>query len=203
MPDSGTQPVNRSPAAIHMAGLRPGGTRDRIIRQATQLFIARGFAGVSVAEIVAAAGAARSSFYRLFANRDEVLASIIRPVFESGVAAMRALAGQPPVRAIDGVLDMYLVLWRDRRDALRLATRMGHSHFRLFEDVHGAYRALLTDLMRRAQAEGILLNDSGDHAARIIARTAVDVLEVYDGDPRLAILFRRTMRGTLLKPAPN
>ena len=173
--------------------------RERIVRESATLFLAHGFESVSVDQIVAAAEIARSSFYRFFRGRDEVLASIIRPVFESGVSTMREIAQRPAREIMGGLLDMYLRLWSAGPDALRLATRMG-VYFHLFEDVHGAYREMLTELIRRVQPTGTLLNDSADYSARLIARSAVAVLEVYRDDPRHELLFRRTMSGLLLKP---
>lgn len=179
---------------------RQSRTRERILTESARLFLQRGFAGVSVDEIVAGAEIARSSFYRFFPNREEVLSSIIRPVFESGVAAMTALATEQPRRIVDGILDMYLALWAASPDALRLATRMGGTYFRLFHDVHTAYRRSLTDLLVRFEGTGMLLNGSGNNSARLLARTAVPVLEVYAEDPQFDSLFRQTMRGLLIKP---
>lgn len=174
--------------------------RARIVTESAKLFLARGFAAVSVDDIVAAAEIARSSFYRFFPNREEVLASTIRPVFESGVESMAAIAGRPPREIMDGIFDMYLRLWSASPDTLRLATRMGGTYFRLFQDVHTRYRQALTDLLGRVEGTGILLNDNGDYSARLIARTAVPVLEVYAGDQKIESLFRQTMRGLLMKP---
>lgn len=201
-----SSPVTRSatqqiaaPASPKIAS-RQGRTRARIVTESAKLFLARGFESVSVDHIVAASEIARSSFYRFFPNRDEVLASIIRPVFESGVSMMQEIARQPARQVMDGLFDMYLKLWASGPDALRLATRMGGEYFRLFEDVHTTYRQALTNLVRRVQATGMLLNDSGDYSARLIARSAVPVLEVYRDDPCYQILFRQTMSGLLLKP---
>jgi AcrR family transcriptional regulator len=188
-----------APASPKVAS-RQSRTRERILAESAQLFLARGFESVSVDNIVAAAEIARSSFYRFFSNRDEVLASIIRPVFEGGLAIMKDVVRQPADQALDGVLGMYLELWRRGPEALRLATRMGGAYFRLFEDVHGAYRRDLTELLRRMEPTGLLVNGSGDYTARLLARTAVPVLEVYAKDPRLESLFRQTMRGLLMKP---
>ena len=179
---------------------RQNRTRERIVSESAKLFLARGFENVSVDHIVAASEIARSSFYRFFPNRDEVLASIIRPVFESGVSMMQEIAGRPARETMDGLFDMYLKLWKSGSEAMRLATRMGGAYFRLFEDVHATYRQALTDLVRRVQPTGMLLNDSGDYSARLIARSAVPVLEIYRDDPRFEILFRQTMTGLLLKP---
>ncbi len=190
-------------AASPKIARRQSRTRDRILAESARLFLARGFDSVSVDHIVAAAEIARSSFYRFFPNRDQVLASIIRPVFESGVAAMSGLGGRPPRQVVDAIFDIYLQLWTSGPEALRLATRMGGSYFRLFADVHAQFRQDLTALLRRIEGTGILLNDNGDYSARLIARSAVPVLEVYRDDPRIETLFRQTMRGLLLKPEAN
>lgn len=179
---------------------RQNATRDRILVESARLFLARGFAAVSVDQVVEAAEIARSSFYRFFPNREEVLSSIIRPVFENGIGMMREVATHPPRQVLDGVFSMYLQLWSAGPESLQLATRMGGAYFRLFEDVHHAYREALTALMRRVEPTGLLLNGSGENSARLIARTAVPVLEVYRGDPRIESLFRQTMSGLLVKP---
>jgi len=197
---SSTAPLSLPGTPDSKVARRQGRTRERILSESARLFIERGFKGVSVDHIVAAAEIARSSFYRFFPNREEVLASIIRPVFEHGVARMDELGRRAPAQIMPGVLDMYLELWRSSPDSLRLATRMGGAYFRLFEDVHTAYRQTLTALLRKVERTGILLNDSGEYSARIIARSAVPVLEIYRHDPRNEFLFRQTMSGLLLKP---
>ena len=128
-----------------------------------------------------AAEIARSSFYRFFPNREEVLASTSGPSSSRASTPWRPSPGVRPRQIMDGIFDMYLTLWAASPDALRLATRMGGSYFRLFQDVHTRYRQALTDLLGRVESTGILLNDNGDYSARLIARTAVPVLEVYAG----------------------
>lgn len=198
MPTSALVQIN--PAASPKVARRQGRTRERILAESGKLFLTRGFDSVSVDHIVSAAEIARSSFYRFFPNREEVLASIIRPVFESGVAMMAEIDRRPPREITDGILEMYLALWRAGPEAVQLATRTGGRYFRLFEDVHAAYRGALVDLLRRVEATGQLLNGSGAASARLIARCAVPVLDVYRNDPDLDTLFRRTLRGMLLKP---
>jgi AcrR family transcriptional regulator len=187
-------------AASPNVARRQGRTRERILIESGRLFLARGFESVSVDQIVQAAEIARSSFYRFFPNREEVLSSIIRPVFESGLVMMAEVGRRPPRDVVDGILDTYLALWRANPEAVQLATRMGGSYFRLFEDVHGRFRGTLVELLVRVEPTGLLLNGSGSYSARLIARGAVPVLEVYRNDPQLDSLFRRTLRGMLLKP---
>src|SRR5262245_24764344 len=123
-----TLPTPASPKVAR----RQGRTRERILTESARLFLARGFESVSVDHIVGAAEIARSSFYRFFPNREEVLSSIIRPVFEAGIGQMNGLGDRAPRQLISGILDMYLDLWRAGPEALRLATRMGGAYFRLF-----------------------------------------------------------------------
>ena len=174
-------------------------TRDRILAESASLFISRGFANVSVEEIIAAAGIARSSFYRFFSNREDVLTQIIRPVFEQGTRALKKIDTRDPRATMVGLFNAYLEVWERSPDALRLSTRVGGVHFSLFRDLHNDYRLALLALLGRAEAAGILLNDDADASGRLIARCAVPVLEVYADNPRQAELFHLTMSGLLIK----
>ena len=174
-------------------------TRDRILSESASLFIAHGFANVSVEDIIAAAGIARSSFYRFFSNREDVLSHIIRPVFEQGTRALKGVDTRDARATMAGLFDAYLDVWDRSPDALRLSTRVGGVHFSLFSDLHNDYRAALLELLGHAEAAGILLNDSADASGRLIARCAVPVLEVYADSPRQADLFHQTMSGLLIK----
>lgn len=179
---------------------RQSRTRQRILDTSAHLFVQRGFANVSVEEILGAAEIARSSFYRFFANREEVLTNIIRPVFEQGIEELREIATDDPRQIIVSILDTYLDLWESGPDALRVSTRIPGKHFYLFEDVHHMYRTTLTELVMKAEPAGILLNSSGAMTARLIARTAVPVMEIYAGLPDLRERFHQSMDAFLLRP---
>jgi AcrR family transcriptional regulator len=172
---------------------------QRILGVSARLFLERGFEHVSVEEIAGQAEVARSSFYRFFASREEVLANIIRPIFERGLALMEEISRRAPEQIVDGLLNVYLELWKAGSDALQLSTRIGGRYFDPFREAHNAFRARLTQLLARVEATGSLLNGSAEYTARLIARSAVPVMETYRADPQFEELFRRTMRGLLLK----
>lgn len=178
---------------------RQDGTRTRILSESAALFVADGFETVSVEQILTAAGVARSSFYRFFANREDVLASIIRPVFADGLVHLEAIAARDSRGVLHGIFDAYLALWAASPDALRLSTRTGGVYFELFRDLHLPFREKIAALLRLVESEGALLNGSAGHTARLIARTAVPVMEVYHRDQAFAPLFRATMSGMLLQ----
>jgi AcrR family transcriptional regulator len=179
---------------------RQGRTRQRILDESARLFIAKGFENVSVEEIIAAAEIARSSFYRFFSNREEVLANIIRPVFEQGIVELDAIGDQSPETVMHGIFAMYLTLWKMSPDSLRISTRVGGVYFYLFEDIHTAFRQKLGSILRSIESSGIYLNGSADNTGRIIARTVVSVLEVYADADDFEQLFRQSMSGFLLNP---
>jgi AcrR family transcriptional regulator len=177
---------------------RQGRTRQRILDESARLFIAKGFENVSVEDIIAAAEIARSSFYRFFSNREEVLANIIRPVFEQGIVALDAIRSSSPVEVMNAILDMYLNLWKSSPDSLRVSTRVGGVHFYLFEDIHLSFRRKLLNQLQSIETSGIFVNGSADYTGRLLARTAIPVLETYSQDADFEDLFRQSMRGFLL-----
>jgi AcrR family transcriptional regulator len=175
-------------------------TRRLLLQHSAELFIARGFENVSVEDILAATGIARSSFYRFFANREALLTEIVRPVFQRGLTELRAIPNDSPRQMVMGIFQAYLNLWELDADALRVATRVGRVHFSLFQQDHGEFRSELVGLVTRAEPVGILLNGDADYSARLIARVAVPILEVFSTDADHQRLFTTTMEGLLLKP---
>lgn len=178
-------------------------TRDLLLRESAALFVAQGFENVSVEDILAASGIARSSFYRFFSNREDVLANIVRPVFQRGLTELTAIPCDHGEAIVTGILTAYLKLWRRSPNALRLASRAGGVHFALFKDVHNEFRRRLEELVKLASHQNILRNNNPDYSARLIARVAVPTLEVYSGDPNREQLFMNSMKGLLLKSETN
>ncbi len=179
---------------------RQNRTRQRILVESARLFTANGFENVSVEEIIDASEVARSSFYRFFSNREDLLAQIVRPVFERGREMLAAAPVGDAGAVMDHILHVYLSLWRDDPDAMRVSTRVGGVHFSIFRDVHEAYRTELLRLLEQVAAAGILLNGDARQTGGLIARIATRVLETYADSPRLEELFIASMRGLLLAP---
>jgi AcrR family transcriptional regulator len=182
---------------------RQGRTRQRILDVSAQKFVQHGFENVSVEDIIDGAEIARSSFYRFFSNREEVLTNIIRPVFERGIVEFDAINTSNPHTTMTGIFDTFLTLWQLNPDSLRISTRVGGVHFSLFEDVHGVFRDRLEALLHKIEHTGIFLNGSAEQTGRLIARTIVPVMEVYYSDPNFEKLFHQTMNGFLLNVETN
>ncbi len=179
---------------------RQGETRARLLEQSAQLFIKRGFENVSVEDILAASGIARSSFYRFFSNREVLLAEIVRPVFERGIYELESIPSGSPRSIMVNIFETYLTLWEINPDALRVATRVGGVYFSLFEDVHRQFRSQLVDKVEQVESAGLLLNGDTNFTARLIARVAIPTLEIFSSDADYRRLFVTAMEGLLLRP---
>jgi len=84
--------------------------REQILATAAELFAARGFHGVSVADIGAACGVSGPALYKHFASKDAVLAemlvSISQQLLEVGRARVRAADG--PAEALAALVDWHV-----------------------------------------------------------------------------------------------
>jgi AcrR family transcriptional regulator len=162
-------------------------------------FANRGIGPVSVAELIAEADVSRATFYEFFSSKYSLLEGILNPVFEVATRAIRALGSRPPEEAVDGLIDVYLSLWASHRDGLLLIPLVDQETFRHFETQHRALHAALLELLVAAERADLLRNGSAQYSLKVIARTAVQLLRVYDGHPAAAALFRDALRGLLLR----
>jgi len=80
---------------------RAAENRARVVEEAARLFREKGFDGVGVAELMAAAGMTHGGFYNHFGSKDEVEATACAAVFEKSIARIGAIAGEadPAARA--------------------------------------------------------------------------------------------------------
>lgn len=113
-----------------------GGKRDRnrqertrsIAEAALALFLERGIEGVTIDDIVSAAGVAKGSFYRYFAGKEDVVGALLEPVSGALSAAMdRCDAALRRARTQDETTAAYLELavtlarqLTEHRDTVRL-----------------------------------------------------------------------------------
>jgi AcrR family transcriptional regulator len=162
-------------------------------------FASRGVGPVSVAELIAEADVSRATFYGFFSSKYSLLEGILNPIFERATGAIQALAGGPPAEAIDGLVDVYLSLWETHRDGLLLIPLVDQETFRHFEAQHRALNDALLVLLIGVERAALLRNGSAQYSLKVIARTAVPLLRVYDGHAAAAALFRDALRGLLLR----
>jgi AcrR family transcriptional regulator len=84
--------------------------RAQILATAAELFAARGFHGVSVADLGAACGMSGPALYKHFASKDAVLAEMLVSISEEllAVGRARAEAAPDPVAAAAALVDWHV-----------------------------------------------------------------------------------------------
>jgi AcrR family transcriptional regulator len=162
-------------------------------------FASRGVGPVSVEELIAEADVSRATFYGLFSSKYSLLEDILNPIFEIATTSILALADRPAAEAIDGLVDVYLSLWATHRDGLLLIPLVDQKAFRHFEAQHRALNDALLALLIGIERGDLLRNGSAQYSLKVIARTTVPLLRVYDGHAAAAALFRDALRGLLLR----
>lgn len=174
-------------------------TRAALLAVGARQFARRGVGPVSVEDLIAEADVSRATFYGLFSNKYSLLECILDPIFEIATSRIRALGARPAAEAVDGLVDVYWSLWTTHRDALNLIPLVDSETFAHFEKQHDALQAALLDLLQIVERADLLRNGSAQYSLKVIARTAVPLLRVYDGHAAAAALFRDAVRGLLLR----
>jgi len=174
-------------------------TTAALLAVGARQFAARGIGPVSVEELIAEADVSRATFYGLFSSKYSLLERILDPIFEVATRQIRELRTRPAAAAIDGLVDVYWSLWMTHREGLLLIPLVDQETFAHFEKQHRELQDALLDLLLSVERADLLRNGSAQYSLKIIARTAVQLLRVYDGHAAAAALFRDAVRGLLLR----
>jgi AcrR family transcriptional regulator len=189
---------NPTPASPRVARRRER-MRASLLAAGARQFASRGVGPVSVEELIAEADVSRATFYGFFSSKYSLLEGILNPIFDVATRSIRELASRPAEDAVDGLIDVYLSLWDAHREGLLLIPLVDQETFRHFEPQHRALHSALLELLVGVERADLLRNGSAQYSLKVIARTAVQLLHVYDGHPAAAALFRDAVRGLLLR----
>lgn len=174
-------------------------TRAALLAVGARQFAERGITPVSVETLIAEADISRATFYAMFSSKYSLLEGILNPIFDIATKRIRGLCAKPPTEAIDGLVDVYWDLWATHRDGLLLIPLVDPKTFKHFERQHRALQGALLDLLLGVERADLLRNGSAQYSLKVIARTAVQLLRVYDGHAAAAAMFRDAVRGLLLR----
>ncbi len=196
---STAEPNPAAGAGLPAVQRRVADTRARVCQVAASRFNADSYAAVSIEAIVDAAGIARSSFYRFFRDKEDLLRQIIDPVFELARRELDLIAPDQPELIVNGIAHSYLQVWARHREGLILSLKIGTTLFPLVQASHDRYAEAILALMDRLHACRMLRHDDPHLAARLLAQTAVPALQVCSRHPQSENVFCSTLRGLLLK----
>jgi AcrR family transcriptional regulator len=178
--------------------------RNRIIEAADALFAERGFDGVSVTDIAERAEVGRTTFFRHFVDKTEVVFAKEQAMFDA--IADAASAVWAPAQSVDSLADALgalepLVLHLCRQATADLASYQRHT---LLLDAHDELRAreaLKHQYISSELAEVLLEHDASPAIATLAAHLAVAcyssgrILAAAPGD--LVTQTRAAFRSTL------
>jgi AcrR family transcriptional regulator len=150
-------------------------TRDAILGAFTGLALTRRYDAIRIADLIAAAGVGRSTFYEHFRSKDKVLVATVQPLLHALASAALGRASRVQVRA------MLEHVWEQRTFARiildgRTGARLHHRLAALIEDrldppetmaAMAAAAAQLT--MLRLWVSGAVACPAADLAQRMIA----------------------------------
>ncbi len=174
--------------------------RKALLTAGARQFASRGVARVSVEDLLDEADVSRATFYDIFSSKYNLLENILNPIFDTATAAISALGEDSARAGLTGILDTYLELWRTHREGLLLITAVDAATFRHFDDRHRALNDAIFAVLARAERANLLRNGSAEYSLKVIARTAIPLLKVYDEHPSGDALFANAMRALLMRP---
>ncbi|MEO8444826.1 MAG: host attachment protein [Gammaproteobacteria bacterium] len=166
---------------------------EGLLAAAGRLMADSGIAAVSVEQILLAAGVSRGTFYGFCSGKSDLVAAIIEPVLVEGTATLARLESEPPPRIVPAIVDLYADLWRRHRNALLMIPGVDADAFLRLREAHKGYTDAMHRALERAAAAGTLRNGSASHSFRVLSRTAVPLLRVYQDHPDGKRLYRESM----------
>lgn len=173
-------------------------TRTRIVESARRLWKEKGYAHVSIGEIMKDAGLTHGGFYAHFKSKDDLFAEA---ALDTGIIERyRALGADKTVSRLDvfkEVMDYYLsTAHRDNPAQGCPLVALSEDAWRMGDGVQGAY-IKLTDLAARQLTE--LLGDAALAHTVLAAMTGAVQLARGVGDVRQSEAILEDTKGTLIK----
>src|SRR5262245_39759357 len=112
-------PSTRAKSVSELFGLPepPKTGRERLVAAAVELFYRHGFGAVGIDQIIAAAGVTKSTFYKHFESKDELMVAAVRRrdewEAEAWGRAVKEIAGDDPARQFLAMIDVMDVWFND------------------------------------------------------------------------------------------
>ncbi len=140
------------PGDVGLRELKRRQTRESLIEAAVGLFDRCGYEAVTVAQIAAAAGVSRKTFFNYFPGKEDVVFSNPERRVEAALRVIAGRAGEPPAAALAAAVEE--MLWYAVEDDL--VTGMAATRLRLIATVP----ALQAAALRRFAAAAAQLTDA-------------------------------------------
>ena len=137
-----------------------GGTRDRILQGALQIFAEKGYHRAAVDDIVRASRTSKGAVYHHFPNKEAVFLALVDELAEelAGAVAAAIAESHGALAKVEAALRAGLQTFAEHRDLARIllleAVSMGAAYEVKRAEVHGRFAALIQMYLDQAVAEG-------------------------------------------------
>jgi AcrR family transcriptional regulator len=150
--------------------------RGELLKAATRVFAKQGYRAASISNIIAAAGAARGTFYLYFRSKQDILFAVIEDLREQQKVFIAQLSEQegrvthsnPREQARQGFL-AWLRFYDQRRDALKILLREANLIDASLEEKRAEVRRgvveYLSKRIRHRQSEGLFQREISSEIA--------------------------------------
>ena len=199
MTDPVTQPRSGNIIRSPKVASRRSEVCDRLLDTAAEMFVNKGLNNVSVEDLLAAAGISRATFYGFFANKTELAANILAPVFNSAIELLADTDAAKPRMIAEQLVEMYLELWHKHRHALLLTGMVDSTLFPYIKDPHEEFGTAILALLKVIEDAGLLRNDSASLSYLVLAKTGIPLLRLYQNQPNFEQIYRESMLALLLR----
>src|SRR5436190_16746633 len=172
--------ARQNPSPISAEVPRPQSKRERILREATDVFAQSGYFNAKVSEIAKAAGVADGTIYLYFDGKEDLLITIFREHTRSYLQSLeRELANirQPEDRIRIAIRHHLETLGRDRALAVVSQVELRHSlkfMSLLSQQEVADYLNILRKIVEYGQNEGVFRRD---HHPQLVAKALFGILD--------------------------
>jgi AcrR family transcriptional regulator len=109
----------RAKSVTELLGVPPAPTtgRGRLVAAAVELFYRRGFGAVGIDQVIAAAGVTKTTFYKHFESKDDLMVAAVRRrdewEWQAWGRAIQKIAGDDPAKKLLAMMDVLDVWFND------------------------------------------------------------------------------------------
>ena len=172
---------------------------QRVCDVAAELFIEKSFDAVTVEAIIQKAGIARSSFYRFFNDKEDLLARALIPVFVFMADRVEAIDFDKEETIVNEIASCYLDTWKTYSYRLLLAASLQLKIYPLVKAHHDRYAMGIYKAMDKLNEVRLLRNDDPHLSAMILAKIGVKMVQIHTNYPYYENSYTNALRGLLLK----
>lgn len=156
-------------------------TREKIISYATKVFSDRGFSKVSVEEICRHLRIGKATFYKHFANREELAEVVTGRVWKDVEPAIweNLNSGRPIVEVLNRHISLQLDVVKSKLSTILLADIQTHMPA-VWEKYYLSFRkketVAIIELLKQGQSEGLIRHDIDSEVLGKVCHAIIDFM---------------------------